>query len=130
MRFDFAQHHLMHRGITPAEPDLGRREAMKKLGAAGAAMAVAGTVGSSAVSAGQQSSSHNHSHGHGSGNYGPNQYSDDMFDIANAMAGGWAPGPYGPLDQRGSLNEVTPERMAKAMRKLNLGKPVKSYQLG
>ncbi len=128
MRFDFAQHHLMHRGVAPPQPDLSRRDAIKKLGAAGAAIAVAGSVGSSAVSAGEQA--HGHGHGHGGGTYGPNEYSDVMFDVAHAMAGGWAPGPYGPLDQRGSLNEVTPQRTAKAMRRLDLSKPVKSYQLG
>jgi hypothetical protein len=84
---------------------------------------VAGSVGAPApVSAG----------GPGARGYRPSggPYTDEMFDIEAALAGGWAPGPYGPDDERGTFNELTPERTAAAMRKLNLAKPVKSYQLG
>ena len=91
MRFDFAEHHLMHRGIAPVQPDLSRREAMKKLGAAGAAMAVAGTVGSSAVSAGEQA--HGHGHGHGGGTYGPNQYSDEISTSPTPWPAAGPPAP-------------------------------------
>lgn len=124
MRFDFAQHHLLHRHTESTDSTeavgLSRRDAIKQIGAVGAAAAVAGSlVSADAVSAGGS---------HHAPSRGP--YTDDMFDIEAAEAGAWAPGPYGAGDQRGSFNELTPERTARAMRRLNLSKPVKSYQLG
>ena len=38
-------------------------------------------------------------------------------------------GPYGPGDERGSFNEVTPEKTAQALALLNLGEPVQTYSL-
>lgn len=55
---------------------------------------------------------------------------DDMFDVAAVEAGAWVPGPYGPGDQRGSFNEVTPEKTASALALLDPRRPVKTYNLG
>jgi hypothetical protein len=55
---------------------------------------------------------------------------DEIFDVAAVEAGAWQPSPYGPGDQRGTFNEVTPEKTAEALRILNRGKPVITYSLG
>lgn len=60
---------------------------------------------------------------------GSDKFTDSLFDFSDLSA--WAPGPYGADDQRGSLNEVTPEKTASALRgTLNRGRSVKTYQLG
>lgn len=56
--------------------------------------------------------------------------SDEMFDVAAVQAGAWVPGPYGPDDQRGSFNEVTPAKTAAALAALRPGRPVTTYSLG
>jgi len=57
------------------------------------------------------------------------RFSDTLFDFSNLAA--WVPGPYGAGDERGSFNEVTPERTEEALRRtLHRGRPVKTYQLG
>jgi kynurenine formamidase len=56
-------------------------------------------------------------------------FDDEMFDVDAVEAGLWVPGPYGPDDQRGSLNEITPESTAWAVNRLR-GGPVTAYQLG
>ena len=53
-----------------------------------------------------------------------------MFDVDAVLAGAWDNGPYGPGDQRGTFNELTPSRTASALRLLHPGRPVKTYQLG
>ena len=58
------------------------------------------------------------------------ELSDEMFDVAAVEAGAWVPGPYGPEDQRGSFNEVTPEKTAAALALLDTRLPVKTYNLG
>lgn len=56
-------------------------------------------------------------------------FGDTLFDFSNL--GSWVPGPYGAGDQRGSFNEVTPDKTASALRgTLNRGRAVKTYQLG
>lgn len=55
---------------------------------------------------------------------------DEMFDVAAVENGAWAPGPYGPGDQGGSFNEITPAKTAAALRLLNPGRPVTTYNLG
>lgn len=109
-----------------------RRDALK-LGATGAAAAVAAaTVGPSTAEAQDDdagapplgNTSQNGPYGPGSGSY-----SDAMFDLTAVLEGAWSVGPYGPGDQRGSFNEITPLRTAQAARLLN-GNSVKSYQLG
>lgn len=57
------------------------------------------------------------------------RFDDTMFDTAAVEQGAWAPGPYGPDDQLGSLNEVTPEKTARALELLDLTRPVRTYHL-
>ncbi len=106
MRPAFAQFHREH---------MNRRDAIK-LGATGAAAAVAAaTVG--AKSAAAQGNSNSQGQGNGNSNgvgnggrYGPpsGSFSDEMFDVEAVLAGAWDVGPYGPGDQRGTFNELTP----------------------
>lgn len=56
--------------------------------------------------------------------------SDEMFDVDAVANGAWVPGPYGPEDQRGSFNEVTPAKTAAALAALHPRRPVKTYNLG
>ena len=53
-----------------------------------------------------------------------------MFDVVAVMAGGAWPSPYGPNDERGTFNEITPQRTAAALRRLKRNRPVNTYQLG
>jgi kynurenine formamidase len=56
---------------------------------------------------------------------------DIPYDYANpANLADWAPGPYGPGDQRGAFNEVTPDKTGQAMRGLSASRGVKTYNLG
>ncbi|ONI74786.1 cyclase [Actinosynnema sp. ALI-1.44] len=58
---------------------------------------------------------------------------DDVpFDYADpANLRDWAPSRYGPRDQRGTLNEVTPAKTARVLRQtLDANRPVKTYNLG
>lgn len=57
------------------------------------------------------------------------EFDDVMFDVEAVEKGLWVPGPYGAGDERGSFNEVTPEKTAKALSMLDLTKPVKTYNL-
>ena len=56
-------------------------------------------------------------------------FDDVMFDVAAVEQGAWVPGPYGPGDQRGTFNEVTPGKTASALALLRLDEPVKTYSL-
>ncbi|MEO1060176.1 MAG: cyclase family protein [Actinomycetota bacterium] len=117
MRTDFAHHHL------------SRRDALK-LGAAGAAAAAAtaataGPVGAAAIEAAEVSGASRRRH-----EKDVSGYDDTMFDFAAAAAGGLWVSPYGPDDERGTLNEVTPEKTAHSLRILRRTRPVNSYQLG
>lgn len=49
-------------------------------------------------------------------------YDDTMFDVAAAERGAWAPSRYGSEDQRGTFNEVTPEKTGAALGLLVAGK--------
>jgi hypothetical protein len=60
----------------------------------------------------------------------PEPLDDTLPDFAAVEAGAWAPGPYGPDDQRGAFNEVTPARTAAALRLLDTNRPVVTYNLG
>ena len=40
------------------------------------------------------------------------RFDDTMFDVSAVEQGAWVPGPYGPGDERGTFNEVTPEKTA------------------
>lgn len=61
-------------------------------------------------------------------------FDDKPFDPEAVASGkaGWWPSRYGPNDQLGSLNEVTPAKMLEALRllKLNKNRPLKVYNLG
>jgi kynurenine formamidase len=56
-------------------------------------------------------------------------FDDEPFDVEAVSNGAWLPGPYGPGDQRGTFNEVTPEKTAKALSMLDLSSPVATYNL-
>jgi kynurenine formamidase len=59
------------------------------------------------------------------------EFSDEVFDYADpANLSDWAPGPYGPGDQRGSFNEVTPRKTRSALRLVDRGHQVRTYNLG
>lgn len=110
MRYEHAHHHF------------SRRDALK-IGAAGATVVAAGTVaGALPADAAEES---------GSADAGGRRvFNDEMFDVEKVIAGGYWVSPYGPDDQRGTLNEVTPMRTSRALGILKPGKPVKSHQLG
>ena len=57
------------------------------------------------------------------------EVNDEMFDVDAVEAGAWVPGPYGLGDSRGTFNEVTPARTAAALARLDLSRPVKTYNL-
>lgn len=117
MKFDF---YLAHLNATK----LSRRQVMStaaKLGAATGALAVLDTVAPprgarSAVAAAFQGQAE--------------PVTDQMFDVAAVEGGAWVPGPYGPGDQRGSFNEITPQKTAAALALLNTSAPVQTYNLG
>ena len=52
-----------------------------------------------------------------------------MFDYQAVERGAWVPGPYGPDDELGSYNEVTPEKTARSLALLDTRRPVKTYFL-
>ena len=56
-------------------------------------------------------------------------FDDEPFDLEAVMNGVWLPSPYGPDDQRGTWNEVTPEKTAASLARLDLSRPVKTYDL-
>jgi hypothetical protein len=60
-----------------------------------------------------------------------NDFDDTPFDYSNpANLGDWAPSRYGPDDQRGAFNEVTPEKTAAALAVLGSRPEVRMYNLG
>lgn len=113
MRFDLFKHHLT------------RRDALK-LGAAGAAAVAAGAMTGPA----HASVNANQGRGRGSAPADNGPYTDDMFDIDSVISGGFWVSPYGPDDQRGTFNELTPDRTALALKTLDRGRAVNTYQLG
>lgn len=125
MRLDFARlHFARHQGES-----MSRRDALR-LGAAGATAVAVGTAAGSAGAASPEPASgpgDGERHGHRPPD---GDYDDEMFDVEAVLAGAWVPGPYGPGDQRGSFNELTPERTADALKLLRRGRPVNTYQLG
>lgn len=123
MKADFAKFHLEH---------MSRRKALKTGVAGAAALAATPLLGSQASAAAQQPPNAQRSAANGPSKYGPSNgdYDDTMFDVAAVLAGAWEEGPYGPDDQRGTFNELTPSRTAKALRILHPGRPVNTYQLG
>jgi len=57
------------------------------------------------------------------------ELNDDIFDIEAVESGSWSPGPYGPHDCRGTFNEVTPAITARALLRLDVSRPVSTYNL-
>ena len=61
-------------------------------------------------------------------------FDDEPFDPIAVEDGsaGWFPSIYGPNDQLGALNEITPQKTLEALRliKNNRNKPPKTYNLG
>ena len=55
-------------------------------------------------------------------------FDDTVIDAAFVRGGGWGPSRYGSGDERGTLNEVTPEKTASALAMLG-GSAVRTYDL-
>jgi kynurenine formamidase len=112
-----------------AHNQLTRRSA---LGLAGKALAGA-TLASAGLSTAAHAADKSRAPGGSPGkarSHGSDDYDDTMFDVAEAEAGGWAPSRYGADDERGTFNEVTPEKTAAALAMLAPGRPTKTYNLG
>ncbi len=114
---------------------MNRRQALRRAAKLGGAAGVLLTLGSSAlheevVAAAQRDVRTLTYRPYNAQALPPEPISDEMFDVAAVEAGAWAPGPYGPGDQRGTFNEVTPEKTAAALRLLDSGRPVVTYNLG
>ena len=107
MRLDHAHFHL---------DEMSRRDALK-FGAGAAAAATTAAVAMEMADASPAQASVNHS------------FDDEMFDVQAVLDGAWFPSRYGPDDQRGTFNEVTPRRTALTIGRMN-GAEVRSYQLG
>ncbi|GAA3839603.1 hypothetical protein GCM10022243_02490 [Saccharothrix violaceirubra] len=87
---------------------LARRDVLRAAGVAG----IAGLVGAAPASAAAH----------------PDDKPFDYADPANLSD--WAPSRYGPADQRGTLNEVTPAKTAAALALLKPHRDVVTYNLG
>ena len=122
MRMDHLQYHLNRRELLSGAAKLG----------AGAAA----TLGGMAVLGGAAEASGGHSHGGQSGageevkvtgNY------DDSLSVEGGLDGSWAKetsARYGADDQRGTLNEVTARKSARALRMLEGASKVVTHNLG
>jgi hypothetical protein len=115
VRFDYFLAHLEQTRLT-------RRQTFEQVARLGV---VAGAAG--ALAAAAQSPSPAAAQG---GGLPPEPLTDAMFDIAAVEAGAWVPGPYGPGDQRGAFNEITPQKTAAALAMLDTSAPVVTYNLG
>ena len=90
---------------------VGRRDVLRMAGAAGAVS----LVGASPATA----------------DAAPDRPDDTPFDYADpANLADWAPSRYGPDDQRGAFNEVTPAKTAAALALLRKHREVTTYNLG
>ena len=119
MKFEYFLAHLYGTKVS-------RREALKLAGKAGAAGLLA-YAGASRLHPGLPPVT---SRPASAGSFPFEEPTDDMFDVDAVENGAWSPGPYGLGDQRGTFNEVTPEKTAEALRMLANGRPVKTYNLG
>jgi|GEM_PF-773024 len=143
--FKAHQHHA--HGHDQTDHSASRRQALKLGAGAVAAAAAVTTVGVTPAAAqnGRGKGKGNKDKGNGKGNenrgngnnrgadrFGPasGSYSNDMFDVDAVLGGAWDNPAYGFGDQRGTLNELSPERNAAALRVLGRGQGVKTYQLG
>jgi Putative cyclase len=119
MRTDFVLAHVALHGMT-------RREAVEPIAKARAVGALAGVgVGAQSASAGRMPSRD----GGGEGSTGP--FTDEMFDVEAVLGGAWDDTAfYRRGDQRGTLQEVTPKKTRDALKVLDGGRPVVTYNLG
>ena len=105
MRFDHLQHHLAHQ--------VSRRNLLKAGAAGTAAAALSGSVLSGVAGAsGGDDDDWDDQTGPRTGQY------DDSFSSAGALDGSWAKetsARYGKNDQRGTLNEITAKKTARAL---------------
>jgi hypothetical protein len=112
---------------------MSRRQAMRAAARAGVAAGAAAALGTSAVTTQTAAAAPGKvsAMGHTALASAQEEPLDDvMFDIGAVEAGAWVPGPYGPGDQRGTFNEVTPEKTAAALALLDTSRPVVTYNLG
>jgi kynurenine formamidase len=110
MRTDLALAHASLHGMT-------RREAVELAAKAGAVGALAGL----GLDAPRASARHVPSA----------RFTDEMFDVDAVLAGAWDDTAfYRRGDQRGTLQEVTPRKTREALKVLDRGKPVVTYNLG
>jgi kynurenine formamidase len=118
MRTDFLlEHASLHR--------VSRREFVEWTAKAGAAGALAGLgLGTESASAAPVSLQDRRNGSSG-------RFTDDMFDVDAVLDGAWdGTAFYRRGDQRGTLQEVTPQKTREALRVLDAGKPVITYNLG
>jgi kynurenine formamidase len=120
MRPDFLlEHASLHR--------VSRRGFVAMTAKAGAAGVLAGGLGLGAQSASAARVSSQD--GGRNGSSGP--FTDEMFDVDAVLAGAWDETAfYRRGDQRGTLQEVTPQKTREALRVLDAGRPVVTYNLG
>jgi hypothetical protein len=119
VKFEYFQAHLERTRMS-------RRQAVRHVAQIGAAAGAAGafaSLGSAALRPEPAAAQ-------GGGQLPPEPLTDEIFDVAAVERGAWVPGPYGPGDQRGSWNEVTPQKTAAALRMLDTNAPVVTYNLG
>ncbi|MPY94358.1 MAG: cyclase family protein [Acidimicrobiia bacterium] len=121
MRFDYLQHHLNRRQLLGTAAKAGAAGAV--LGTAGGGL-LASMAGAQPGAPGMVPRSRSQVDG---GSY------DDSFSIEGALDGTWAAETtelYGAEDERGTLNEITPEKTASALGLLAGASGVQAYNLG
>lgn len=97
---------------------VSRRDAIRMAGAAGAVGAAA-WAGAGAASPAQAAPKKGR------------DFDDEPYDFADPdNLHEWTPSRYGPKDQRGAFNEVTPVKTAAALGLLKARRPVQTYNLG
>jgi kynurenine formamidase len=119
MRADLLlEHASLHRG--------SRREFLEWTAKAGAVGALAGLgLGAESTSAAPVSPEH------GARLSSRGRFTDEMFDVEAVLNGAWDNTAfYRRGDQRGTLQEVTPNKTRDALKMLDGGKPVVTYNLG
>ncbi|KOX18689.1 cyclase [Saccharothrix sp. NRRL B-16348] len=103
---------------------LGRRDVLKLASAAGAAGLVGAAPAAAEAAPGTGRPDDTLAAGGG-------RLDDTPFDYADpANLADWAPSRYGPEDQRGTLNEITPAKTAAALGLLRAHREVTTYNLG
>ena len=112
-----------------------RRGALGLAATMSAATALAGAAGSAAADSGRGGDDDDDDDDgprRGSKSRSGPALNDVQFDYASdANLANWAPGPYGPTDERGAFNEITPDTTGRALRgTLDRGRAVKTYNLG